>query len=80
MKLAAAHAIADLAKEPVTQEVLTAYGVDSMEFGKDYIIPKATDSRLLGIVSNAVAQAAVDTGVASLPMPANYPLKSISDI
>jgi len=80
MKLAAAHAIADLAKEPVTQEVLTAYGVDSMEFGKDYIIPKATDSRLLGIVSNAVAQAAVDTGVASLPMPANYPLKSIEDI
>ncbi|MFY0641965.1 MAG: malate dehydrogenase [Bermanella sp.] len=80
MKLAAAHAIANLAKEPVTQEVLTAYGVDSMEFGKDYIIPKATDSRLLGIVSNAVAQAAVDTGVASLPMPANYPLKSIADI
>jgi len=80
MKLAAAYAIANLAKEPVTQEVLTAYGVDSMEFGKDYIIPKATDSRLLGIVSNAVAQAAVDTGVASLPMPANYPLKSIADI
>jgi len=80
MKLAAAYAIANLAKEPVTQEVLTAYGVDSMEFGKDYIIPKATDSRLLGVVSNAVAQAAVDTGVASLPMPANYPLKSISDI
>jgi malate dehydrogenase (oxaloacetate-decarboxylating)(NADP+) len=80
MKLAAAYAIAKLAKEPVTQEVLTAYGVDSMEFGKEYIIPKATDSRLLGIVSNAVAQAAVDTGVAALPMPANYPLKSISDI
>ena len=80
MKLAAAHAIANLAKEPVTQEVLDAYSVDSMEFGKDYIIPKATDSRLLGIVSNAVAQAAVDTGVASLPMPANYPLKSIADI
>jgi malate dehydrogenase (oxaloacetate-decarboxylating)(NADP+) len=80
MKLAAAYAIAKLAKEPVTQEVLTAYGVDSMEFGKDYIIPKATDSRLLGVVSNAVAQAAVDTGVAALPMPANYPLKSISDI
>lgn len=80
MKLAAAYAIANLAKEPVTQEVLTAYGLDSLEFGKDYIIPKATDSRLLGIVSNAVAQAAVDTGVAALPMPANYPLKSIADI
>ena len=80
MKLAAAYAIANLAKEPVTQEVLTAYGLDSLEFGREYIIPKATDSRLLGIVSNAVAQAAVDTGVAALPMPANYPLKSISDI
>jgi malate dehydrogenase (oxaloacetate-decarboxylating)(NADP+) len=80
MKLAAAYAIANLAKEPVTQEVLTAYGLDSLEFGREYIIPKATDSRLLGIVSNAVAQAAVDTGVAALPMPANYPLKSIADI
>jgi malate dehydrogenase (oxaloacetate-decarboxylating)(NADP+) len=80
MKLAAAYAIAALAKEPVTQEVLTAYELDSLEFGRDYIIPKATDSRLLGIVSNAVAQAAIDTGVATLPLPANYPLKSISDI
>jgi malate dehydrogenase (oxaloacetate-decarboxylating)(NADP+) len=80
MKLAAAKALAGLAKEPVTQEVLDAYGLDSLEFGKDYIIPKATDSRLLGIVSTAVAQTAIDTGVATLPLPANYPLKSISDI
>ena len=80
MKLAAAKALADLAKEPVTQEVLDAYGVDSMEFGKDYIIPKATDSRLLGTVSTAVAQAAIDTGAAEGPLPANYPLKSIEDI
>ena len=80
MKLAAAKALADLAKEPVTQEVLDAYGVDSMAFGKEYIIPKATDSRLLGIVSTAVAQAAIDTGVADGPLPANYPLKSIADI
>ena len=80
MKLAAAKALADLAKEPVTQEVLDAYAVDSMEFGKEYIIPKATDSRLLGIVSTAVAQAAIDTGVADGPLPANYPLKSIADI
>ena len=80
MKLAAAYAIAKLAKEPVTQEVLTAYGLDSLEFGRDYIIPKATDSRLLGVVSNAVAQAAIDSGVATLPLPANYPLKSIADI
>ena len=80
MKLAAAKALANLAKEPVTQEVLDAYAVDSMEFGKEYIIPKATDSRLLGIVSTAVAQAAIDTGVADGPLPANYPLKSIADI
>ena len=80
MKLAAAKALAGLAKEPVTQEVLDAYGVDSMEFGKDYIIPKATDSRLLGVVSTAVAQTAIDTGVADGPLPANYPLQSISDI
>jgi len=80
MKLAAAKALANLAKEPVTQEVLDAYAVDSMEFGKEYIIPKATDSRLLGIVSTAVAQAAIDTGVADGPLPANSPLKSIADI
>ncbi|EAT11923.1 malate dehydrogenase [Bermanella marisrubri] len=80
MKLAAAKALADLAREPVTQEVLDAYELDSLEFGKDYIIPKAVDSRLLGAVSTAVAQAAIDTGVADGPLPANYPLKSISDI
>ncbi len=74
MKAAAVRALAELAKEPVTQEVLTAYGLDSLEFGREYIIPKATDARLLGAVSTAVAQAAIDTGVARLPMPANYPL------
>ncbi len=80
MKLAAAYAIKDLAKQPAPQEVLDAYGVDSLEFGKEYIIPKPTDARLLGAVSNAVAQAAVDTGVAQKPMPANYPLNSVDDI
>jgi malate dehydrogenase (oxaloacetate-decarboxylating)(NADP+) len=80
MKLAAAKALAGLAKEPVTQEVLDAYDLDALAFGRDYIIPKATDSRLLGVVSTAVAQAAIDTGVATLPLPANYPLKSIADI
>lgn len=80
MKLAAAKALAALAKEPATQEVKEAYGLDNLEFGKDYIIPKPTDSRLLGIVSAAVAQAAVDTGVARHPYPANYPLNSIDDI
>ncbi|MEK9713619.1 MAG: malic enzyme-like NAD(P)-binding protein, partial [Thalassolituus sp.] len=80
MKLAAAKALADLAKEPVTQEVLDAYGLDSLEFGREYIIPKAVDTRLLGAVSTAVAQAAIDTGVADGPLPANYPLQSIADI
>ncbi len=74
MKMAAVKALANLAKEPVTQEVLDAYGLDSLEFGNGYIIPKATDSRLLGAVSTAVAQAAIDTGVARLPLPDNYPL------
>ncbi len=80
MKLAAAKALADLAKEPVTQDVLDAYGLDSLAFGKDYIIPKAVDARLLGAVSTAVAQAAIDTGAADGPLPANYPLQSIADI
>ena len=80
MKLAAAHAIAGLAKEETPKEVLEAYGVDALTFGKDYIIPKPTDPRLLGAVAGAVAKAAVDTGVARLPYPANYPLKSLDDI
>ncbi|MGH1430171.1 MAG: malic enzyme-like NAD(P)-binding protein [Neptuniibacter sp.] len=74
MKAAAVRALVDLAKQPVTQEVLDAYGLESLEFGADYIIPKATDSRLLGAVSTAVAQAAIDSGVARLPLPDNYPL------
>lgn len=74
MKAAAVRALVDLAKQPVTQEVLDAYGLESLEFGADYIIPKATDSRLLGAVSTAVAQAAIDSGVARLPLPDSYPL------
>jgi malate dehydrogenase (oxaloacetate-decarboxylating)(NADP+) len=74
MKLAAAYAIRDLAKAPMTQEVLDAYGLDSLEFGREYIIPKPMDSRLLIAVAGAVARAAVDTGVARLPLPAKYEL------
>ena len=80
MKLAAAKALAGLAKEPVTQEVLDAYGLESLSFGREYIIPKAVDTRLLGVVSLAVAQSAIDSGAAAGPLPANYPLKSIADI
>src|SRR5690554_7935136 len=79
MKVAAVHAIRELAKEPVPREICNAYGVDSLEFGKEYIIPKPMDVRLLEVVPAAVARAAVDSGVAGLPYPAHYPLKSMDD-
>ena len=74
MKIAAVHAIRELAKEPVPVEVLKAYKLESLEFGREYIIPKPMDTRLLGRVASAVAKAAVDSGVARLPYPAHYPL------
>ncbi|MRI32130.1 malate dehydrogenase [Endozoicomonas sp. OPT23] len=80
MKIAAVHAIRELAKEEVVQEVVDAYEGIELKYGPDYIIPKPTDPRLLGIVSAAVAKAAVETGVARLSYPANYPLNSVSDI
>ncbi|WP_311952297.1 malic enzyme-like NAD(P)-binding protein [Halomonas garicola] len=80
MKVAAVHAIADLAREPVPQEVLDAYERDEMTFGREYIIPTPVDIRLLDRVSSAVAQAAVDSGVARKPFPAHYPLSSISAV
>ncbi len=64
MKLAAVWAIARLAKESVPDEVKAAYGVDSLEFGRGYFIPKPVDSRLLVEVSMAVARAAMASGVA----------------
>ncbi|SFX32527.1 malic enzyme-like NAD(P)-binding protein [Marinospirillum alkaliphilum] len=80
MKVAAVNALKDLAKEPVPAEVLKAYELDKLEFGPEYIIPKPMDTRLLGRISAAVAQAAVDSGVARLPFPAHYPLTSIHDV
>ena len=79
MKVAAVHAIKDLAKEPVPQVVLDACNVDRLSYGSDYIIPKPMDERLLGAVSSAVAQAAIDSGVANAPYPSNYPLTSVED-
>jgi malate dehydrogenase (oxaloacetate-decarboxylating)(NADP+) len=58
MKVAAAHALSELAREPVPTEVLKAYNLTELKFGKDYIIPKPFDSRLLERVSSAVAKAA----------------------
>jgi malate dehydrogenase (oxaloacetate-decarboxylating)(NADP+) len=73
MKIAAVHALRALAKQPVPDSVLNAYGIDQLAFGPGYIIPKPLDPRLLGVVSAAVARAAVDSGVARLPYPAHYP-------
>jgi malate dehydrogenase (oxaloacetate-decarboxylating)(NADP+) len=66
MKLAATKALATLAKEPVPEDVLTAYGLKSLKFGRDYIIPTPLDPRLISRVASAVARAAIDTGVARL--------------
>jgi malate dehydrogenase (oxaloacetate-decarboxylating)(NADP+) len=66
MKIAAVYAISEIAKEPVPDEVLKASGVQSLTFGKGYIIPKPMDPRLCDRVANAVAQAAIDSGVARL--------------
>jgi malate dehydrogenase (oxaloacetate-decarboxylating)(NADP+) len=74
MKIAAVHAIRAIAKEVVPSEVLAASGDTSLSFGRDYIIPKPMDSRLLPAVALAVAKAAVDSGVAALPLPENYML------
>ncbi|MBI2428589.1 MAG: NADP-dependent malic enzyme [Ignavibacteriales bacterium] len=68
MKMAAARALANLAKEDVPDSVLKAYGGDPIRFGKDYIIPKPLDPRVLRWVAPAVAKAAVETGVAKLPI------------
>lgn len=64
MKLAAVNAIAALAKEPVPEEVNIAYGERNIVFGKDFIIPKPLDYRLITSVAPAVAKAAIDSGVA----------------
>jgi len=64
MKLAAAYALAALAKEEVPESVKRAYGVKEMKFGREYIIPKPFDPRVLTWVAPAVAKAAMDTGVA----------------
>ena len=64
MKLAAALAIAALTKESVPDYVNLAYGSKNLSFGKDYIIPKPIDNRLISTVSSAVAKAAIDSGVA----------------
>jgi malate dehydrogenase (oxaloacetate-decarboxylating)(NADP+) len=68
MKMAASEALARLAREPVPKEVLDAYNLDKLSFGRDYIIPTPFDPRLISVVSTAVAKAAIDSGVARKPI------------
>jgi len=68
MKVAATQALANLAKEDVPDSVIRAYGGEPMRFGRDYIIPKPFDPRVLVWESHAVAMAAMDTGVARRPI------------
>ncbi len=68
MKIAAAEALAELAREPVPEEVAAAYGGRAQSFGRDYIIPAPFDPRLMEVVASAVAGAAVQSGVAQKPI------------
>ena len=72
MMKAAMNALRDLAKEPVPAEVVKAALVDHLEYGRDYLIPKPMDARLKEKLSAAVAKAAVDSGVAQIPLPDCY--------
>jgi malate dehydrogenase (oxaloacetate-decarboxylating)(NADP+) len=67
MKIAAARAIAELAREQVPEEVAAAYG-ETQQFGREYIIPAPFDPRLMEVVPSAVAKAAMDSGVARKPI------------
>ena len=69
MKLACVDALARLARVPPPETVTAAYGVDELSFGPDYLIPKPFDTRLIVELPVAVAKAAMDTGVASRPLP-----------
>lgn len=68
MKLAAVHAIAELAKKPVPQKVSLVYGGENLTFGRNYIIPKPFDPRLIYEVPPAIAKAAMASGVAQKPI------------
>ncbi|MEJ6079464.1 malate dehydrogenase [Vibrio sp. 1-Bac 57] len=74
MKVAAVNAIRAIAKLPVPESVLKASGYESLDFGKNYIIPKPMDPRLLKSVAGAVARAAIATGVAQIELPEDYML------
>ncbi len=69
MELAAVRAIAELAQAETSEQVAIAYGIEAMRFGPDYLIPKPFDPRLIARVAPAVAKAAMDSGVATRPLP-----------
>src|SRR5207248_10068088 len=69
MELAAVRAIAELAQAETSEQVALAYGIESISFGPEYIIPLPFDPRLIGLVAPAVAKAAMDSGVATRPRP-----------
>ena len=75
MHIAAVNALKDLAREPVPQSVLDAYGADAMSFGPEYILPKPLDPRLGDVLPPAIARAAIDSSVARGEWPAHYPAK-----
>jgi len=76
MKIAASHALAALAREPVSQSVLKAYNLKSLEFGRDYIVPKPLDPRVCLWEAPAVARAAIESGAAGCAFNLdNYPTK-----
>ena len=68
MKMAAVYAIADLAQSPAGEEVMAAYGGQALVYGKDYVIPKPFDPRLISTIPVAVAKAAMESGVARRPI------------
>ena len=68
MKLAAVRALSDLTREAVPDSVMMAYGADKIEFGREYLIPKPMDMRLITTVAPAVAKAAMDSGMATRPI------------
>jgi malate dehydrogenase (oxaloacetate-decarboxylating)(NADP+) len=77
MQIAAVHALAALAHKPVPQQVLEAYKISHLSFGPDYIIPKPLDPRLIEVVPQAVARAAIESGVARSGFPEHYPKAAV---
>jgi malate dehydrogenase (oxaloacetate-decarboxylating)(NADP+) len=73
MQIAAVHALKNLTHETVPREVLDAYGLESLAFGPEYILPKPLDARLKTVIPPAVARAAIETGVARSKWPDHYP-------